>query len=344
LEDRLKIYADQRWLPPGTNHVIMLYPFWGDIPLSDTDPDKGRFSDYIKEGNDIFKMTEGLNECEVAVLPFEYSFENSKKKLAEKAANDAKQAGKKIIVFFNSDSTGEINIENALVFRTSFFRSKQKTNEFAFPGWSIDFMKKFNGNKEPLKKTPKAKISYCGYVDSMDEPKKGIKGSIKAMISPVTKEKEEYGSLLRGKAVRALKSDNSIDKDLIIRDGFWAQGITDKIKVRQEYMQNMFNSPYALVTRGAGNFSYRLLEVMSCGRIPVFIHTDSVLPMEKKIDWKRQTVWVEENEIEFIGKKISDFHNNISENAFTELQRENRRIYETYLSPVGYFKHLNAIV
>jgi hypothetical protein len=344
LQDRLKIFSDKKWLPQGTNHVIMLYPFWGDIPLADADPDKGRFDDYVKEGNEIFKMTETISECEVTVLPFEYSFESAKKQMAEKIANESRIHGKKLVVFFNSDSTEEIKLDNAIIFRTSFFRSKQKNNEFAFPGWSIDFMKKFNGNKEPLKKETKAKISYCGYVDSLEEPKPGIKGTIKAILSPVTKEKEEYGSVIRGKAVRTLRNDNSIERDFIIRDGFWAQGITDKIKVREEYMKNMFGSPYALVTRGAGNFSYRLLEVMSCGRIPVFINTDSVLPMEKKINWKKQTVWIEENEISEIGKKVSDFHNSVSENELTELQKQNRSIYETYLSPVGYFKHFNTVM
>ncbi len=344
MADKLKIFSDKKWLPANCNHVIMLYPFWGDIPLSDIDPDKGRFDDYIVGGRDCFEIVNSIIECDLVVLPFEYSFDNKKRETATNVARLAKENGKKLIVFFNSDSTVEINLEHSIILRTSFFKSKQRSNEKAFPGWSIDFMKKFQGDKSPITKRPKVKISYCGYVDKLEESKTGLLGKMKSALAPITKENESYGSIIRGKAVRALLKDNTIETDFIIRDGFWAQGITDKLKVRDEYMQNMFSSPYALVTRGAGNFSYRLLEVMSCGRIPVFINTDSVLPMENKINWKKQTVWLEENEIPKIGKVVSDFHNSVSDSYFKELQNQNRKIYEEYLSPTGYFKHFNALV
>lgn len=328
-------------MPEGSGHVIMLYPFWGDIPLPDSDPDKGRFDDYMREGAKIFEMVNAIKECTVAILPFEY--DPAKQELVKEISAEAKKEGKKLVIFFNSDSVEEIKVENAIILRTSFFKSRQKSNEFAFPGWSNDF-KKYVSLIQPIQKQLQPEISYCGYVDALEEPKQSLTGKIRSFIKGSSKEDADHGRRIRGRIVRKIRSDKKIKTNFIIRDGFWAQGINDKHKVRKEYAENMFASPYALVTRGAGNFSYRLIEVMSCGRIPVFVNTDAVLPMENKINWKEQMVWIEERDLDKINDIVSDFHNKISDNDFMNLQAKNRELYEAYLSPVGFFSNFNALV
>jgi hypothetical protein len=344
LNIKLKIFSNKNWLPADSNYVIMLYPFWGDIPLTKNDPDYGRFDDYIENGKDIFEVTDRIDHCDYVLLPFDFSFDNEKMKITKTVALEAKNNKKKLIVFFNSDETRDILIDNIIVFRTSFFKSKQRPNEFAFPGWSVDFMRNFNSNHNILPKNVKAKISYCGYVDYLKQPQKSILSKIKSLLVRIKKENIEYGSTIRGKAIRTLLDSEFIDTDFIIRNGFWAQGIEDKLKVRNEYIINMFNSPYALVTRGAGNFSYRLYEVMSCGRIPVFINTDSVLPFENLINWKKHTIWIEEKDIKNIEQHIVNFHKFISDEDLKKMQIENRKIYEDYLSPQGYFKNLHTLL
>jgi hypothetical protein len=344
LSDKIKIFSDKKWLPPNGKHVIMLYPFWGDIPLSANDPDEGRFDDYLRVGKNIFEMVSSLENSDVAVLPFEYSFEAEKKELVANASKESKLNGKKLVIFFNSDSIEKISVDNSIVLRTSFFKSKQRLNEFAFPGWSVDFLKKYKAKELVLSKTPKAKVSYCGYIDFMKENRPGLMTNLKSFFSPTKKENEGYGRYLRGKIIRQILSDKKVETDFIIRNGFWAQGIDDKLKAREEYVQNMFNSPYAIVARGAGNFSYRLFEVMSCGRIPVFINTDCVLPFETLINWKKQMVWVEETEVNKISDIVTRFHDAVSETDFVNMQKQNRRIYEEYLSPVGFFKHFKVFL
>ncbi|MCB0202098.1 MAG: exostosin family protein, partial [Anaerolineae bacterium] len=94
---------------------------------------------------------------------------------------------------------------------------------------------------------------------------------------------------------------------------------------------------YTLVVRGAGNFSYRLYEVLCCGRIPVFVNTDCVLPYDDVIDWSRHCVWVESHELKRMSETILEFHDSISPADFEDLQRENRRLYEEWLSPTAFF-------
>ena len=93
--------------------------------------------------------------------------------------------------------------------------------------------------------------------------------------------------------------------------------------------------------RGAGNFSYRLYETLSCGRIPVFVDTDCVLPDEDMIDWRSLCVWVDESELDEIGERVAAFHAAYDDSSFRELQHECRRVWLERLSPEGWFEHLD---
>ena len=135
-----------------------------------------------------------------------------------------------------------------------------------------------------------------------------------------------------------LQYRNAIQTNFIFRDSFWASEVKDKNQARLEYVNNMLLSTYSLVARGGGNFSYRFYEVLSLGRIPVFINTDSVLPFENLIDWKKQLIWIEKTDIKNIDKHLLSFHTNKTANEIIAIQNSNRTLYETFLSPLGFFK------
>ncbi|HJU48582.1 MAG TPA: exostosin family protein, partial [Gaiellaceae bacterium] len=99
-------------------------------------------------------------------------------------------------------------------------------------------------------------------------------------------------------------------------------------------------SDYVVCARGGGNFSYRLYEALSLGRIPIFIDTDCVLPFETEIDWRSLCVWVDERELDEIGDRLAAFHAALDGDGLEERQRECRRVFETYLSVEGFFRHL----
>ncbi len=95
----------------------------------------------------------------------------------------------------------------------------------------------------------------------------------------------------------------------------------------------MLESDYIVCVRGSGNYSIRLYETLCCGRIPVFVNTDCVLPYEFKLKWKDYCVWIEESEISSISEKIIEFHDQLSSKDFVDLQYECRRIWKQWLSP-----------
>jgi len=105
----------------------------------------------------------------------------------------------------------------------------------------------------------------------------------------------------RRRAVEALARCTRLDPLIVERGQFWGGTAGDRSseaqRVRREYAASLAAGEYALCVRGAGNFSFRLYEALSCGRIPVFVDTDCVLPDEDHVDWRSLCVYVDESEL-----------------------------------------------
>jgi len=351
---KLKIYADRNYVPHGAGHVMMLFPFWGK-----GHPSNGRFARYSEIGHSFFEMS-SLDEADFCVLPvaWELVADNSKAlSLAHEFAQMAKSAGKKVVVFFWSDSDEEVPIENATVFRTSLYRSKRRTNEYAMPAWGEDFVTKYFGGHLPIyEKSVRPILGFCGFAYPMKTPlerklKTAVKRTAGLLGIEVGKSRGQVSltHAARSQALRTLSESALLETNFIIRDGFLggarlADGREDPAllkKAQGEYVENMMQSNYVLCSRGAGNFSYRLYETLSCGRVPVFVDTDCVLPYDFAIDWRRYCVWVDESEISMVAEKVVEFHERLSSREFVRLQHECRELWEQWLSPEGFFANLH---
>lgn len=305
----IKIYSDKKYLShDGACH--MLIPFWGqkkDI----NDPDCDRFDKYIEDCKNIFEIT-NLFLADFAVFP---SSPEWNKKIFLEFQNYV--FPKKIIVFFNSDSDVSLNYrDNVYIFRTSFYKTTKKENEFALPCFNNDCGKFVNRKWEEI-----PKICFCG---------------------------QTHPKNVRGAGLLLLKNNNLVNTDFIIRDGFWGSrvksvsfGVEKKIACsqREEFLQNMNNNDYVFCARGVGNFSYRIYEAMMCGRIPILLNTDCVLPYDFLINWEKLIPIVDIKEINRMPEIILDFHNRIK-NKFQEHQDLIRKTWEEYLSPTGFFKNI----
>jgi hypothetical protein len=334
---------------------MMLFPFWGK-----GHPQNGRFERYSEIGRSFFEMT-SLEEADIAVMPvaWELVTENeSAMDLAHEFAEKVKASGKRTIIFFWSDSDEEVPIDNAVVFRTSMYRSKRRTNEYAMPAWSDDFVAKYQEGKLPVREKGETPIvGFCGYAAPLKPSLSWRLGTALRMGAAVLRERRiqpkggplTLGTAVRTEALRYLSQSNQVQTNFVIRDRFLAgtrlaDGRVDPdafSKAQYEYVQNMIGSDYILCARGRGNFSYRLYETLSCGRIPIFIDTDCVLPYDDAIDWKRHCVWVDASELSGISEKVVGFHDSLSPQEFADLQREIRLLWEKWLSPEGFFANIH---
>lgn len=347
---RLKFYTLKEWLPRNKKYVPLLFSFWGEILEIVDSTDFGRFTQLTEQGEKYFEFTAIPDEADFFLLPFEYSFDESFSVIYNSIKSEALHYNKQVVIFYNNDSDAPIHFENAFIFRTSFYKSTQEQNTFSLPGWSVDF-KKYYKNEEIAyrKKSQIPVVGYCGYVDfvtlNFGQKKTYVlflKQVLKNVFKKLTPSQSETYSAekLRGKVIRKLKACKKVIPNFILRNGFWAYGIDDKIRARIEYADTVINSDYALVMRGGGNFSYRLYEVLSCGRIPIFINTDCVLPYDEFIDWEDLCIWIEDFEINKIEQKILQYNNNTSGDEFIKKQKQIRNVYEEWISPLGFHKNL----
>lgn len=90
---------------------------------------------------------------------------------------------------------------------------------------------------------------------------------------------------LRSELLQAFRDHPEIETDAIERQGFWG-GAPNDDQLRLEFEQNIQANHFTLACRGKGNFSMRFYQVLSAGRIPILIDTDTILPFEEEIEWE----------------------------------------------------------
>ncbi len=331
---KIKLFSPKSCKNPSIDYYIpLLFPFWGKGERKDiSSHDADRFDGWWKSGDQHFQLVDSIKACDIVILPYEWQQGyDAAFQLAQAAASH----NKPFILFFNSDSTEDIPIENAVIFRTSLYKSQQKKNEFALPGWNSDFAKKYlAGTFNPKDKGDVPVIGYIGYIDYRN-PREYFKFITRYVRHPGM---QQLGPRLRGACVRKLSASALVKTNFNIRNG--CQTGTSTLKDRREFVQNILDSDYSLVCRGGGNFSYRLYEVLSLGRIPLFIDTDCVLPYDHIIDWKRFCLWVDCKDVTKLDRIVADFHDRLSNDEFKAMQKEARNAYEQWICPTGFYRNL----
>lgn len=155
---------------------------------------------------------------------------------------------------------------------------------------------------------------------------------------------------MRYNVLQSLNQSGLVQTNFILRKGWYGGKETredcepDEMvkKARLEYVNNLVNCDYVVTVRGAGNYSFRFYEALACGRIPLFVDTDCVLPFETEINWKEYCVWLDYKDVRYAGEAVADFHSGLSNKRFVELQHECRRAYEEWVSPEGFFSKLHV--
>jgi hypothetical protein len=241
------------------------------------------------------------------------------------------------VFFYSNDDASPIEVArpNVTIFRTSLFAQAKLAHESAMPALCDDLLA-HDGDRfaeRPWSDVPS--VGFCGFVGS----------PLKRLGLQALRQREKTdGLVLRERALTALERGNEVRTHFIRRTSFWGGSMgrfhfdaDRQTEVRREFVQNLCETDYTLCVRGKGNFSYRFYEVLSAGRIPVFVNTDCVLPFEQRIDWKRRAVWLEDRELDTAGQQVARFHRALGPAGFRELQRENRRLWKEWLSPEGFF-------
>jgi hypothetical protein len=359
---KIKLFSDQQYLPSGMYPVDLVSPFFEKSLVNDKDSwwlkttMSKKYDRYIEISSSLFEMLP-LEKCDLAVIPANWvdivgghhwmsKVDKAAQELSFEFASQARQEKKPIVIFFSGDRSHEkVSIKDAIVFREGLYRSKRSSNDFALPAFAEDLVEHYFGNQLPIRpKKAKPTVGFCGFARPMSwkmKLKLGIyQGAMLAKqghldVSPYK------GEVLRSQVIKNLEVSPLVDTNFIVRNSSvfltYEDDADKKNKARYEYVQNLVESDYIICSRGSGNFSFRLYETLSCGRIPVFIDTDCVLPFDFLVDWKKYCVWIDEKELSQIPEKIAEFHSNLSPQEFEDLQYECRKFWKDWLSTEGFF-------
>lgn len=351
---KLKIFSDRRYVPDGMEPDPMLYLFWSHSSDKHQYPWLKTYDNYIKVGSLFFEMV-SLQEADFAIIPANWrtlrgdswraKINKQAVALAIQFAQKVEQAGKPIVVFFSGDcSDEEIPIQKAIVFRNATYFSLRKPHDFVMPPFVEDLVEYYLGGKLPIRqKSKKPVVGFCGLVR-----KNSWKTRLKTLIYQGIRLYKHgrigvspyEGHILRSKALKILANSSLVATNFIRekRIVFLIEGqLDERLKARCKFVKNMAKSDYILCCRGSTNCSIRLFETLCCGRIPVFINTDCVLPYDWLIDWKKYCVWIDEKELPQIAEKVAEFHQNLLPQEFVQLQYECRKLWQEWLSPEGFF-------
>jgi hypothetical protein len=341
-----RIWSSREELPAGEPHVLALAPFWGRAD----DPSRPRpdFADALVEHGAEFLELVDLDLADLAVFPRDWkrALENGVTPLD---AFVGRVRGKPVLVYWASDSSDPFPVEGVTVLRPSLYRSRRRQREFALPGFHEDLLEYVGGELPLREKGERAVVSFCGYAPAPPAARGGLRGVVgDARRARAVRRGEPLAEDLyvRWQAVQELADSSAVDTSFVLREDYGGGAVFPELDVerwriaREEFVRNMAGSDYVLCTRGNGNYSYRLTEALSLGRIPVFVDTDCVLPYDRWIDWPSHGVWLDRRDLGRLGERIAAFHEAISPADFAALQQRNRALYEEWLSPLGFHRQL----
>lgn len=354
---KLSIFADPSYVPKGVMSAHILTPFLGksELETSQLNLQSGRLDNYLNIADSLFKMT-SLEAADVAIFPGYWQmcrFQEGEELLLRLAAN-ASKFSTPLAVFVGGDLPEDVPLEDAYIFHTSLYRYNQKARAFAMPALIEDLVNKYLENKLVIRqKQPQPTVGFCGHAPplGMSWNQIKIKESIRLGLSYLGLNKlkpERVAHSTRVKAILNLQKSSLIKSNIQLRhcSGMvWAYGYLlpqKKLNLEQqrtEFIDNLVNSDYVLCVRGYGNYSVRLYEALCCGRIPIFVNTDCVLPYDFEVDWRQYCIWVEEKDLPFIADIVADFHQRISPQDFVQMQYKCRQLWQKWLSPEGFFSN-----
>jgi hypothetical protein len=336
----VRLYAPERYkIPELITYAEILFPFWG-VVAKDTAPYIKRAEEQYQYSKDAFVLVDRIEDCDYVMLPYQYY-----RMMAVNPAHvhmihdEAKKAGKLLLVDGSSDLEPPISLDDAVIMRISQYRYTVQPNEITIPFAAEDLLESYCDGKQVLR--DKSDVPSIGFTGWAQMPlKTAIKNTLKEL--PVTiislfdrkRGAEHKGVIFRKKALESLAGTNGIHANFNARKTYSGHvstiggGVED---FRKQFVDNLLSSDYALCVRGDGNTSIRFYEALSLGRIPLFLDTACVLPLEDEINYREFCVFVKWQDVSRIGEIVRDFHAKCDPQTFRDMQEKARNAYKNYL-------------
>lgn len=280
-----------------------------------------------------WRVVSEIKDADVVIYPHPYEDGLETNAVAEAA----RAAGKPCLFYSQDERLPPSRLKYGTLYRSSIFR--KQSHERSHPVFINDVRDEAAGSyPEVLEKTSRPSVGFCGYVGT----------PLTRMVWRLIGQRQKVDGLtLRARVLGRLQADHRVDGQFVARATYLGSATLSVfdakhplVDERKVFLANLFGNAYGLAMRGKGNHSVRFYEILCAGRIPLFVNTGCTLPLENAIDWRTHTCWVEDADLERIGEAVVTFHERITPDAFLDLQRRNRRLWEERLRPEPYFRYV----
>jgi hypothetical protein len=347
----LKIYADRSGYRPELRPYLndVMRAFWEHRPLVD------RLTKYGVRAV-LYEYVEEITACDLVFLPFNwmYYLERGLFAQAEALVTQARQSGKPMVIFSQSDYTANLPFQGVTLFEQSAYRSRRAASGnqvFAMPAFIGDYARQYQLDPLPVRpKSSRPVVGFCGQAggSAFDFLYRELVNRYRRLAfrrgwrrtEPAPFETTRF----RRQVLDTLAASPLVETNFLIRRRYGAGLQLASRETRQaahrQFVQNILDSDYTVCMRGGGNFSVRFYETLCLGRIPIFVDTDCVLPWDDQLDYRRYCVWVDQAEISHIAEKVADCHAALVPTDFVEWQHTCRKLWTEYLFVEGFYHQL----
>ena len=318
----LMLYVNPAWKRKGL-HTPLLFPFWGN-PTEEISLFTKELFDSFSFDTSLYGITDDIGAADMVLPTYRHNwFLRHDKALLEECARTAREAGLPLLVDGVGDIEFPLNIANAFVLRIGGYRFMERC-----VGGQLHIRKKKEGRPTVgfagwAKLTPK---QYLRTV--LKELPMRLRGLYDSRYRSMTK-----GVLWRKKAIELLHHSPLVGLNLRVRGSFSGSARTaegDMRVLRQQLVDTVLESDYALDARGDANESIRLYEILSLGRIPVIIDTERNFPFCDAVDYRSFSLMVDHRDLGRLPEIIAGFHAHVSPEQYETMQRKAREAFVHY--------------
>jgi hypothetical protein len=336
----IKLYTDTNFL--NETYRKKVFPLLFDIHFLKN-----------KQLLNYYNIVDRVDDCNIIVFPIDYVSFLRFKEAFGKLQKASKIYNKPIWIYTAGDYGFTNYIKNSYTFRLGGFKSKLTEETFILPSFINDpYTNHLTSNFLTNKREEFPTIGFVGHAQTglkkyLKELINHLKYWVKRNCHMLLADAQPFypSSIKRAYYLSVLQKSKFLKTDFILRKKYRAgiQNEETKLKSSQEFYNNIFNNAYTFCSRGVGNFSVRLYEVLAVGRIPILLNTDCKLPLEGEIDWKKHCIILDLKSKISLEKQILNFHNDTSEASFETIQKNNRLLWETHLRRPEYFIKIHDI-
>ena len=339
------------FIPPHDIHDLrylpVLYPNFGAfINKKRLFADRGNRSMNVP----VVEIVDNSAAADFLLLPYEY-FDVLKKYPAylKESLLLARNSGKKLLVFDLSDYTDiPIKLSDAWVFRIAEYASRPRSNVIVMPTFVEDLAQ--YSEITWREKSERPVVGFCGWagfrtlLDYIKFWLKNVLFNCRLLLSrdPAFAARRS-GMYFRIKTLAVLAKHAIIKTNFLIRRSYSSHINTIERpaeELRREYIQNITHSDLALAIRGDANISCRFFEILSLGRVPLFLNTNCVLPLADEIDYTKFVVFADHRDIQKLPEIAIKFWQETSTAEFIAMQKMAREMFEKYLQPSSFLAYV----